>query len=162
MTTHTTRPRRPVTERAAGHYINRDHTVTGTPVQLANIVANHRDAGTLIALTAPRPVTADLFQVVIRLREPAPARPTVRVTSVADHARTRIRRPRSGTRTAVIVAAVTGTVAALVAAAAYLIGQLVELIAAHAALILGVLVLAAILAALAARGSDRRRHCPGC
>jgi hypothetical protein len=159
MTTHTTRPRRPVTQHAAGNYINRDHTVTGTPAQLANIVANHRNAGTLVALTAPHSV-GDRFQVIIRLREYQPTRPTARVTSVGQHARTPLRRPRR-TRIAVTVTAITSTAAGLVAVAAYLIGQLVELIAAHAALILGVLALATILAALAARGSSRR-HCPGC
>jgi VIT1/CCC1 family predicted Fe2+/Mn2+ transporter len=158
MTTHTgtIRTGRPVTQRPAGHHILRDHTVTGTASQLATLVAHHRNAGTLVALTAPRPVTGDRFQVVIRLRERVPARPTVRVTPAGGHART-LRRSRR-TRTAVIVTAITGTIAGLVAVAAYLIGQLVELIAAHAALILGVLVLAAI-AALAARGSGRR-HCP--
>jgi hypothetical protein len=161
MTTHT-RPGRPVTELAAGHHtILRDHTVTGTPAQLANIVTNHRNAGTLVGLTAPRSVPGDRFEVVIRLREYQTTQPTVRVTSVGDHARTRIRRSRR-TRIAVIVTTVTGTVAGLLAVAAYMVGQLVELIAAHAAPILGVLALAAILAALTARGSGRRRHCPGC
>jgi len=163
MTTHTTtRTRRPAAERAAGHHttVIGDHTVTGTLAQLANIVANHRNAGTLVALTAPRPVTGDLFQVVIRLREHAPAQPTMRVTSVGEHARTRIRRPRRRTRFAVIVTAITGTVAGLLTVA-YLLGQLVELIATHAASILGVLVLVAILAGLGS-GRSGRRHCPGC
>jgi hypothetical protein len=161
MTTHATRTGRPVTQRAAGHYINRDHTVTGTPAQLANIVANHRKAGTLVALTAPRPVPGDRLQVVIRLREYRTTRPTVRVTSVGEQARTRVRRSRR-TRIAVIVTTITGAVTGLIAAAVYLIGQLVELIAAHAALILGVLALAAILAGLTAHRTTRRRHCPGC
>ena len=155
MNTHTTtRTGRPATQRAAGLYITRDRTVTGTATQLANLVANHRTAGTLVAMTAPRPV-GDRFQVVIRLREYQPTQPTVRATSVGAHARTR------RTRFAFIVSAITGSIAGLVAVAAYLVEQLVELIATHAGLILGVLVLAAILAALAARGSGRR-HCPGC
>jgi heme A synthase len=158
MTTHT-RTGRPVTDRSAGHYINRNHTVTGTPTQLANILANHRNAGTLVALTAPRPI-GDQFQVVIRLREYQPA---VRTASVGEYTRTRIRRPRRGTRIAVIVTAVTGTVAGLAAIGAYLLGQLVEFIAAHAGLILAVLALAAILATAAARrNTSGRRHCPGC
>ena len=162
MSTHTTtRTGRPVTQRAAGHYITRDRTVTGTATQLANLVANHRNAGTLVAMTAPRPVPGDRFQVVIRLREYQPAQPTVRVTSVGEHARTYARRPRR-TRLAVIGTAITGTAAGLVAVAAYLIGQLVELITAHAGLILGVLVLVAILAATAARRGSSGRHCPGC
>jgi hypothetical protein len=162
MTTHTTtRSGRPVTERAAGPYVIRDHTLVGTATQLANLVVSHRNAGTLVTLTPPRPVTGDRFQLVIRLVERVPARPTVRVTSVGEHARTRIRRPRR-TRIVVIATTITGTVAGLVAVAAYLIGQLVELIAAHAALILGVLALAATLAGLCARRSSGRRHCPGC
>jgi hypothetical protein len=160
MTTHTTtRTGRPVTHRAAGHYITRDRTVTGTATQLANLVANHRTAGTLVAMTAPRPV-GDRFQVVIRFREFQPTRPTARVTSVGNYARTRTSRPRLA-RIAVIATATTGVIAGLVTAAAYLIGQLVELITANAGLILGVLALLAILAALTAE-SSRRRHCPGC
>jgi hypothetical protein len=164
MTTHTTtRTGRPVTERAAGHYITRDHTVVGTPAQLANLIANHRNAGTFVLASTPCPLTGGRFQTVIRLREPVPAPPTIRFTSVGDHARARMRARRSRrTRIGVIVAAITGTVAGLLAVAAYLLGQLVELITAHAGPILGVLVLAAILAAVAARGGSGRRHCPGC
>ncbi|MDI6098190.1 hypothetical protein QLQ12_06180 [Actinoplanes sp. NEAU-A12] len=163
MTTHpTTRPGRPATRPAAGHYINRHHTVTGTATQLANIVANHRNAGTFAGMSAPRPVPGDRFQVDIRIREYQPIRPTARVTSAGAYARTRVQRPRR-TRIAVIVTAVTGTIAGLAAVAAYLIGQLVELIAAHAALLLGVLAVAAILAVAATRrSSSSGRHCPGC
>lgn len=160
----TTRARRPVTKRAAGDHstVVRDHIVTGTPAQLAALVTNHRTAGTLIAVGTPHPVPGDLVQVVIRLREHQTTPPTVRVTSVGQYTRTRVRRSRR-TRVAVIATAITGTAAGLLAAAAYLLGQLVELIAAHAALIVGVLALAAILAALAARSCGRRRrHCPGC
>jgi hypothetical protein len=151
---------RPVTERAAGHYLTRDHTVTGTATQLANLVANHHNAGTLVAMTAPRPV-GDRFQILIRVREPRPSRPTARVSYVGEPAYTRIRRPRRGARLAVIITAITGIVAGLVAIAAYLLGQLVELIAANAGQILGVLALVAILAGLCACRSGRR-HCPGC
>jgi hypothetical protein len=160
MTTHTTtRPGRPVTPRAAGHTIVRDHTVTGTATQLANLIANHRNAGTLVALTAPRPV-GERFQLVIRLREFQTSRLTARAASVGEHARIRVPRPRR-TRVAVIVAATTGTIAGLVAVAAYLLGQLVELITAHAVPILGVLALTAILAGVCS-GRSGRRHCPGC
>jgi hypothetical protein len=161
MTTHAQPATgRPVTQWAAGRHILRDHTVTGTATQLANLIANYRDAGTLVALTAPRRVTADLFQVVIRLREPVPARPAIRVTSVGEHAHTRVKRLRR-TRV-VVVTTVTATITGLAAVAAYLIGQLVELIAAHAALIVGVLALVALLAGLCSGRSGHRRHCPGC
>jgi hypothetical protein len=143
MTTHPTTGR-PVTEGAAGHYIHRDHTVTGTATQLANIVANHRNAGTLIALTAPRPITGDRFQLVIRLREYQPTQPATRVTSAGEHARTRIRRSRRS-RIAVITT-VTGVTAGTLTVAAYLLGQLVAFIAAHAAILIGALALIALLA----------------
>jgi hypothetical protein len=156
----TTTPRtgRPVTDRGAGHYITHPHTVTGTAAQLANILNNHRNAGTLIAVGKPRPMTDGRFEVVIRLREFGPTRPTIRVTLVGDHARTSIRRPRRK-RTTII--AVTGTAVGLITVAVYLIGQLVELIATHLAAVLA-LALAAILATAVRRRSATRRHCPGC
>ena len=168
MTTHpTTRPGRPAPPRPAaplgianGPCRIRDHTITGTATQLANLIGNHRTAGTLVASTAPRPVIGDRFQVVIRLREPTAA-PTVRATSAGGYTRTRVQRSRR-TRVAVTVTAITGVVAGLLAVAAYLLGQLVEFLAAHAALILAVLVLAAILARLGTRRASGRRHCPGC
>jgi hypothetical protein len=150
---------RPVTDRAAGHYITHPHTVTGTAAQLANILNNHRNAGTLIAVGKPRPTTDGRFEVVIRLREFRPTRPTIRVTSVGEHVRTSIRRP-SRKRTKII--AVTGTAVGLITVAVYLIGQLVELIATHLAAVLVALALAAILATAARRRSATRRHCPGC
>lgn len=152
MTTHATRHSRP----AAGHYISRDHIVTGTATQLANILANHRNAGTLVTQTQPRPV-GNRFQVTIRVRE---YQPTTRVASVGEYARTRVQgRPRRA-RIAVIVTAITGTIAGLAAVAAYLVGQLVEFISTYAAQLLGVLALAAILAAAAARrSSSNGRHC---
>ena len=111
-------------------------------------------------MTAPRPITGDRFQVVIRLREPQHTMPASPVTVIGRS--TRIW-PSRHTRIAIIVATVTGAAAGLVAVAAYLLGQLVELIAAHAAVVLGVLALAAILAVAAARrSSSGRRHCPGC
>ena len=138
-------------------------TVVGTPTQLANVLTNHRTAGTLIAAGRPfeLPYSPGRYQIRIRLREIVPVRPPVRVTSVGEHAKTRAARSRRRSR-APVITTVVGVVVGLLAVAAYLIGQLVELITAHAGLILSVLVLTAILAALAARGSGRRRHCPGC
>ena len=134
------------------HTTVRDHTVVGTATQLTNLIANHHTAGTLVALTAPRPVTGGRYQLVIRLREHGPVQPSTRITS-----------PRIGRRRLVVtVTAVTGMVAGLLAVAAYLLGQLVELITAHAGPILGVLALAAILAGLSTRRPPGRKHCPGC
>jgi hypothetical protein len=153
MTTHNS-PSRPAPPRLGQplgivhrHYFDRDYTVTATTAQLANLVARHRSAGTLVAVTSLGPV-GDRWRVILRLREYQPAR-----TSNRRSRRIRI---------AVIVTAVTGTVAGLVAVAAYLIGQLVELIAAHAGPVLGVLALAALLAGTATRRRTGRRHCPGC
>jgi hypothetical protein len=157
MTTHT-HTGQPVTDRSAGHYITHPHTVTGTAAQLTNILDNHRNAGTLVSVGKLRPTTDGLFEVVIRLREFRSTRPTIRVTSVGQYARTSIRRPRRKRTTTI---AVTGTAVGLITVAVYLIGQLVELIATHIGVILAVLALAAILAA-ARRRSTSRRHCPGC
>ncbi|BFU43388.1 hypothetical protein [Krasilnikovia sp. MM14-A1004] len=147
---------RPVTQRAAGQHpiVTRDHLVVGTVAQLVNLITRHRAAGTLVAITTPRPLSADRFQVVMRLREPI--RPGRRVTSVGDYARTRAaQRSRRRTR----VAAFTGTIAGLLAVGAFLLGQLAEIATAHAAPILGVLGLAALAAGLTRRP---RRHCRGC
>jgi hypothetical protein len=146
-------------------YRRREHatTVVGTPTQLANVITNHRTAGTLIAAGRPfaLPNNPGRYQIRIRLREPGPARPPVRVTSTGEHTTMRATRPRRRNRVP-MVTAVVGVVAGLLAVAAYLIGQLVGLIAAHAGLVLGVLALAALLAATATRRRTGRRHCPGC
>jgi hypothetical protein len=138
-------------------------TVVGTPTQLANVLTNHRTAGTLIAAGRPFPLAYDpsRYQLRIRLREPGPARPPVRVTSVGQHAKTRASRSQRRRRVPAVTAVV-GVIAGLLAAAAYLIGQLVKLIAGHAGFVVGVLALAAILAGLTARRGSGRRHCPGC
>ena len=138
-------------------------TVVGTPTQLANVLTNHRTAGTLIAAGRPFPLAYDpgRYQLRIRLRDSGPARPPARVTSVGQYAKTRVVRSRRRRRVPVVTAVV-GVIAGLVAVAAFLIGQLVELVAAHAGLVVGVLALAALLAATATRRRPGRRHCPGC
>jgi hypothetical protein len=138
-------------------------TVVGTPTQLANVLTNHRTAGTLIATGRPLALPDDSgrFQLRIRLREPVPAGPSVRVTPIGEHAKMRAVRSRRRHRVPVVTAVV-GVVAGLLAVAAYLIGQLVEFIAAQTGLVLGVLALAALLAATATRRRSGRRHCPGC
>ncbi|MFI5491354.1 hypothetical protein [Actinoplanes sp. NPDC051859] len=146
---------------AGSRLVVRDHTITGTASQLANLIANHRSAGTLVALTAPRPVTDDRYQIIVRLREPAPTRSAVRVASVSAYTRTRVRSTHPKLRVAVIATAVAGATAGFLAAVAYLLGQLVEFVTAHAGPILGVLALALIGAGLFA-GRSGRRHCPGC
>lgn len=160
MKTHTAPTGRPVTPPAAGHHVTRDHVVTGTATQLANIVANHHTAGTLIAVTALRPVDTDRLQAVIRLRDNQNTRPTTRDTSPGEQPLTDIRRPRRTRRAA--VTAVIGTLAGLVTAAAYLFGELVELITTHAGRILVVLALAGLVAAAVVGRGSGRRHCPGC
>jgi uncharacterized membrane protein YbhN (UPF0104 family) len=149
MTTHTT-----------AHTANapavrfRDHTITGTPGQLARLIANHATAGTLIAATAPRPLADGRSRIILRLRDTAPATTPpqpVRVT----------RRPRRAGRIAALALTAAGVITSLLAAVAYLLGQLVEFITAHATTIAAIGIALAVLAALAARTSNRR-HCPGC
>lgn len=139
-------------------------TVVGTPTQLANVITNHHTAGTLIAAGRPSALAYDpgRYQIRVRLRESGPARPTVRVTSVGQYAKTRPVGSRRRSRVPVAVTAVGGVVVGLLAVAAYLIGQLVELINAHAGPVLGVLALAALLTATATRRRTGRWHCPGC
>ncbi|GAA0802061.1 hypothetical protein [Spirilliplanes yamanashiensis] len=127
-----------------------DHTVTGTPAQLANLLANHTAAGTLVAATAPRPTAAGTCRIILRLRDTASAR-SVGVTC-------RNRRIR---RIVALGATAAGVATGVLAAVAYLLGQLIEFITAHAATIGGVALVLAVIAALAA-DTRNRRHCPGC
>lgn len=146
-----------------------DHIVTGTEAELSAIWANHRRAGTLITYLQPQPLDDGRYQMMFRLRTAQQAQPANRLTATqrvatppsTPSAPVTNRRPsRRISRTAI---AAIGIVSGVAAVAAYLLGQLVELIAAHAGLILGVLALAAILATAAARrSSSGRRHCPGC
>ena len=131
-----------------------DHTVTGTPVQLANLLANHTAAGTLVAATAPRPAAAGTCRIILRLRDTAP--PTSRPRTIRVNRRNR----RTG-RIVALAATAAGVVTGVLAAVAYLLGQLIEFITAHAAAIAGVALVLGVIAALAARTSNRR-HCPGC
>ncbi len=158
MTTNTTRTHQPQT---AGNCFIRNHSVTGTPAQLANIVTNHNNAGTLIGISELRPLAGGRLLMVIRLRENQKTRPNVRVTSAGEYARTY--RTRRNRRTRTTVLAITSTAVGLAAVAAFLIGQLVELIATHAAMSLGIFI-TLVFTAIAAtrRRSGNRRHCPGC
>lgn len=134
----------------------RDHILIGAPRHVLNVIANHRAAGTLVAVHTLRPISIDepVARVRLRLRDtpPAPAAPS----GSAD--RPAIRRVG---RIAAIVAAVAAPVLGVVLAVAYLIGQLVEWVTAHAATLAGLSVLAILLIA-ALCGTRRRRHCPGC
>ena len=159
MTTHTTRTYQPQT---AGNFFIRKHSITGTPAQLANIVTNHNNAGTLVGISELRPLSGGRLNMVIRLRETQKARPNVRVTSAGEYARTRTQQNRRSRRTRTTILAITGTLVGLAAVAAFLIGQLVELIATHAAVSLGVFLALVFTAMAARRRSSSRRHCPGC
>jgi hypothetical protein len=137
-------------------------TVIGTADQLTTLIANHRTAGTLIAVGRPfaLPYRPGHYQLRIRLRNQL-ARPTTQITPMAERASTRSRRRRR-TRIAATITAVTGGIAGLTAVAAYLLGRLVELIAAHLGLLLGVVAVALLLAALVRAGACPGIHCPGC
>jgi hypothetical protein len=134
----------------------RHHILTGTPQQVANVLARHHHAGTLAAASAPRPAPDRQVWVRITIRETAPAPtpppPTAR--------RIRIRRPG---RAAALVAAIAAPIVGILAVAAYLFGQLVEWATAHAATLAGLALLAALIAAaLGGTGRHGKRHCPGC
>jgi hypothetical protein len=160
MTTHTTT--HTATRVATAHTITgqapavrfRDHTVTGTPDQLARLIAHHATAGTLVAATAPRPLADGRSRIILRLRDTAPATTSARPVRLT-------RRPRRTGRIAALALTATGVITGLLAAVAYVLGQLVEFITAHATAIAGIGIALAVLAALAARTSTRR-HCPGC
>jgi len=127
----------------------RDITVVGTPTQISTVLNNHAAAGTLIAVTAPRPVAHrdPRMQVVIRVRDVVPPPPAPRPQAIR-------RRP---TRVGLAVTA------GILGAAAYLIGVVVEFLATYAQLILGGLVIIVIALSLLLRSlGNGRRHCPGC
>ncbi|NES26275.1 hypothetical protein GCE86_27640 [Micromonospora terminaliae] len=146
----------------------RTMTVVGLPEQVANVLRNHHNAGTLISLSAPRPVspTDPRIRVNVRLVDTTtPATAPGRVASLGTHITTRVHHTqrRRIRRRIAIAATVTAAAAALVAAVAYLIGHLVAFLADHAAIIAGFLAIAAlILAALRSAFGSGKRHCPGC
>ncbi|MEV0810677.1 hypothetical protein [Micromonospora sp. NPDC050200] len=141
----------------------RDHTLIGLPDQVANVIRNHHTAGTLISLSAPRPVspTDPRIRVALRLVDTTAGPRPVRVTSLRTHITDRVR-PRRSRRTRRVIAITTAVaivVAGLVAAAFYLVAFLID----HAAIIAGLLAVAAlILAALRGTAGSGKRHCPGC
>ncbi|MET8353460.1 MULTISPECIES: hypothetical protein [unclassified Micromonospora] len=141
----------------------RDHTLIGLPEQVANVIRNHHSAGTLVSMTAPRPVspTDPRIRVALRLVDTTAGPRPVRVTSPRTHITDRAR-PRRVRRTRRVIAITTaaGTVlAGVIAAVAYLVAFLAD----HAAIIAGLLAVAAlILAALRGCTGSGKRHCPGC
>ena len=166
----TTRPVPAVRSRAvAVHGDARDFHIFGPLTDLQTLIALHTAAGTLVHSTAPRPTGTPGHAVTrLRLRNvthtgtapmpfPTGFQPAGQPLAAAPGTPARNHR-----RIAVIATAVTGAVAGLLTVVAYLLGQLVELIAGHAPLLLAVLALAAILAGLCARRSSGGRHCPGC
>ena len=152
--------RRTASCKVTGHYIPRNRTITGTIAELSAITAAYQRAGTLVAMTTPRPVTADRFQMRIRITEYRPIQPATDTSTTASPAR----RARPGRRIAVIATTVAGVIAGTLTVAAYLIGQLVEFLTAHAGLITAALALIGLLAAGLARTGVAcvGVHCPGC
>ena len=130
-------------------------TVVGLPEQVANVIRNHRAAGTLIAMTVPRPVSATdpRIRVAIRLATPLPAIRTRPATTVT----------RRVPRGLGLAAAITAAALVVIAVGAWLVAQVVAFITAHAAVIVGAIVLAAIAAGLLITATaSGKRHCPGC
>ena len=136
--------------RPSTRYVLREHVVTGTAVELSNVVGAHRAAGTFLAISEPYPVTGGRFQVRMTLLEQAPAL----------RARRAVR--RRSRRAECITAAVAGAVLTL-GTVGYLLGRLVVFVAAHLPLILGGLTVLLILAAVLGRsGVCTGIHCGGC
>jgi hypothetical protein len=165
MTT-TPLPRSPRGGTPTGYIASYATTVVGTADQLANLLTNHRTAGTLIAVGRPLalPYRPGHYQVRIRLRTTtttiADRRADVRrpaITAPAAHSR---RTPGRRTRHVAIGTVLATATAGVLATIAYLLGVLAELIATHLRDLLIVGVFAGLLtAALSVR---RRKHCPGC
>ncbi len=151
MTTTARRSARTVPARYA------EHTIVGTPAQVANVLAHHT-TGTLIAMSAPRPATTHPTDSRIQIRV------RLHTTTSAPGVTASIRPPRTtGVRKVIaLVVTAAGVVTGLLAVAAYLIGQLVAFVTAHAATIAGVLVAGAAAALLARSTGASKRHCPGC
>jgi hypothetical protein len=170
----------------------RDHTVVGTPDQLANLIANHTAAGTLAGISAPRTRDHGRLAVVLRLRDttrqpptrrpehrPAPtrrphtpARPAVpHPADMSGHRvefdyrlTVRIRTPRSRRRNRIglAITAIVAVLAVLVFAIGWLLSRLAA-IHLDGPTVLGILAVALLItAALRGNSSGRKRHCPGC
>lgn len=123
------------------------HTIIGTRQQVANVIRTAHRSGQLVTLGPIQPMPTDRSKVCVTATF---TQPTIR---------TRRRLPRR--HAAIITVAVASTtVLALLGWAGYL---LVQLVAAHWPLILGVLTLAATALLLAGRaGICPGIHCPGC
>jgi hypothetical protein len=155
--------RHPRTGTPTGYTATYATTVVGTADQLTNVIANHRTAGTLIALGRPFPLPyrAGHYQIRMRLRTTTAQRPAAlrrpAITAATHHpSRARTRPAR---RTAIGTVLATAALGGLTTIA-YLLGALTELTIPHRREFLVVGVLAAL--ATAAVRVRRRRHCPGC
>lgn len=141
---------RPVTGvRPSTRYLRREHVVTGTAVELSNIVRAHRAAGTFVGMSEPHAVTGGRFQVRMALLERAPARPVPRV--------------RRRSRCAWCIAGGASAAVLVLAGVGYLLGRLVLVVVANLPLILGGLAVLLMLAvALGRAGVCAGVHCGGC
>jgi hypothetical protein len=163
----TTRPTpTPVRSRIVGeHGDARDFHITGPITDLQALIAVHAAKGTLVHATAPQPYGPTDAATRLRLRNvihgtvPVPYPHAYRPTPTPG---TPVPPSPNHLRAAVIAVTISGALAGLLSVAAFLLGQLVELIVAHAVQILGGLALVALIAALVARRGSGRRHCPGC
>jgi hypothetical protein len=151
----------------AARTVCRNVTYIATPADLMQYINGYRNQGALVAMTLPEPAEHDgYYRTVLRVRVPYdPATERAARTLHTNLRRSQqTRRTRPGKRIAVIAVTVTGTIAGLAAIGAFLIGQLVEAVTAHAGQILAVLALVAVIATAITRRSksDSGRHCPGC
>ncbi|MGK5681340.1 hypothetical protein [Actinoplanes sp. URMC 104] len=156
--------------------LSREFLIYGPDDQLRQLTRLHAHAGTLVNATAPVTVTVNQSRLRMRVRNsiitggaprPLPTGSRLAGSPAAFHHDTanttrsnRPPRPRR-TPTAAIVTAIAGIATGLLTGVAYLLGVAAEFTVTHAAAILVVLALAAIVAGAFTRRS-RRRHCPGC
>jgi hypothetical protein len=166
----------------------RDHAVIGTPDQLANLLANHTTAGTLLGVSAPQPRDNGRYAIVVRLadrtatgavvparptpapphapgRRPTTPRPATRTpTAEVDYKliiRIRSARTQRRRRLILIVAVALTLAAALAYAVGYLISRLTVLTV-DLPTLLGLAGVLLLIAAALSGGPPSRRHCPGC
>src|SRR3712207_3907513 len=97
----------------------RDHAITGTLEQLANLIANHTPAGRLMAATAPRPMSDGRYRITLRLPDttsPARRPQTVRFASVPRYPGIRPRPPRRTGRIVALAVTAAGVISGVLAA----------------------------------------------
>jgi hypothetical protein len=139
-----------------------DHTVVGTPQELATILQTNLANGRLIAATAPRPMPPGdpRMQIQIRLHTTtvAPYPDAYRVP--ADPWPAPVRPARTRAWVAPTVAILGGL--AVIATLAVLTVLVIHAILTHLAVLIGLAVVVVVLALVLGASACPGLHCPGC